>query len=227
MAGESTKRYVFLGFPQRPDAPSPPAIPTIEKTPFLTIPNDGANVTMMKLTSHTGTHLDVPLHVIADGNATTDLDAADYVFTSPVVFDLPLGDAEVVQPDQLEPFVKQGQDADFLLFRFGYGPVRRADPDRYSVKSPGFGVESAQFLLENFPKMRGLGMDVPSLSCIEYLDDTFEAHHVLLRGKGRRFIVIEDLNLEQDLAELSQVIVAPLLVDGLDGGPCTVFGVLG
>ena len=219
--------YIFLGFPQKMNAPSPPAIPTIELSPFLTIDEDGANVTMMRLTSHTGTHIDAPFHVIAGGLTITDLEPQDFVFENPIVIDLRLKDTEVVQPEHLEPFVEAGQEADLLLVRFGYGPVRRADPDHYSIKSPGFGVASADYLRQNFPKLRGLGMDVPSLSCIEYLQETMAAHHVLLAGEGRRFIVIEDLNLEQDLTGLTKVIVAPLLVESLDGAPVNVIGEVG
>lgn len=219
-------RYVFLGYPLRSDAPSPPAIPPIETSPFLTIAKDGANVTMLKFTSHTGTHLDVPRHVIADGLGLTELDPADFVFEHPVVLDLPLGDTVVVQPEHLQAFVEQAQDADLLLFRFGYAEVRRTDPARFSTKSPGFGVESARFLRSNFPMMRGLGMDVPSLSCIEYLDETMAAHHELFSGDGRRFVVIEDMNLDQDLTGLQRVVAAPLLVYRCDGGPCTVIGEL-
>jgi kynurenine formamidase len=69
-------------------------------------------------------------------------------------------------------------------------------------------------------------MDVPSLSCIDYLEETMAAHHSLLGGEGRRFIIIEDMNLEQDLTGLVKVIVAPLLVDGNDGGPVNVIGEL-
>lgn len=220
-------KYIFLGFPQRMNAPSPPAIPSIELSPFLTIDTDGANVTLMKLTSHTGTHMDAPYHVIANGLTISDLEPGDYVFERPYVIDLPLEDMEIVQPEDLEPFIAGGQEADLLLVRFGYGPVRRADPDRYSIKSPGFGVESADYLRQSFPRLRGLGMDVPSLSCIEYLDETMAAHHVLLGGEGRRFIVIEDLNLEQDLTGLSKVIVAPLMVENMDGAPVNVIGELG
>jgi len=219
-------QYIFLGFAQRSDAPSPPAIPTIKTRPFLTIEKDDANVTMMELTSHTGTHLDTPAHVIADGMTLTDLHAEDFVFHSPKVFDVRLGDTEIVQPEHLEPFVSQGQGADLLLFRFGCAEVRRTDPKRFSTKRPGFGVESAEFLRANFPAMRALGMDVPSLSCIEHLDRTFRAHHALLGGAGRRFLVIEDMNLEYDLSTLRSVVVAPLLVERIDGGPCTIIGEL-
>ena len=87
---------IYLSFPLRSDAPSPPAIPTIELSPFLTIAEDGANVTKITLTSHTGTHLDTPRHVIPDGLTLTDLEPADFIFDRPAVIDLPMGDAEVV-----------------------------------------------------------------------------------------------------------------------------------
>ena len=219
--------YIFLGFPQKMDAPSPPAIPTIELSPFLTIEDDGANVTMMKLTSHTGTHMDAPFHVIEGGLTITDMEAGDFVFGNPVVIDLPLEETEVVQPEHLEQFIEVGQEADLLLVRFGYGPFRRSNPDDYSIKCPGFGVASAEYLRQRFPRLRGLGMDVPSLSCIEYLEETMAAHHALLGGEGRRFIIIEDMNLEQDLTRLTKVIVAPLMVEHLDGAPVSLIGELG
>ena len=215
-------QYIFLGFPLRTDAPSPPAIPTIELHPFLTIEKDDANVTMMKLTSHTGTHLDTPAHVFADGLRLTDFEAPDFVFSHPYVIDLPSEDTHIVQPGDLEPFEAGGEKADLLLFRFGYGSIRRSDPKRYSLKSPGFGVESAEYIRDKFPAMRAIGMDVPSLSTIEYLEKTFRAHHVLLGGEGRKFLVIEDMNLEHELGGLRSVVVAPLLVDQIDGCPCTI-----
>ena len=221
------EKTIYLSFPLRSDAPSPPAIPTIELSPFLTIAEDGANVTKMTLTSHTGTHLDTPRHVFSNGLTLTDLEPADFIFDRPAVIDLPMGDAEVVQPEHLQPFVEHCREADFLLFRFEYADIRREDKERFSVKSPGFGVESARFLRQEFPAMRGMGMDVPSLSCIEHLDETMAAHHELLGGEGRRFIVVEDMDLEHDLENLKKVIVAPLLVEGIDGGPVTVMGVVG
>jgi kynurenine formamidase len=220
------ERAIHLSFPLRSDAPSPPAIPAIELSPLLTLAADGANVTKMTLTSHTGTHLDVPRHVIRDGLTLTDLEPADFIFDRPVVVDLRLGDGEIVQPKDLEAFVGTSREVDLLLFRFGYADVRRKDKTRFSVKAPGFGVESARFLRKEFPALRGVGMDVPSLSCIEHLDDTMAAHHELLSGEGRRFIVVEDMDLEHDLKGLRRVIVAPLRVDQGDGGPVTAYGMI-
>ncbi len=217
-------QYVFLGFPLSTETPSPPAIPSIELSPFMSIDADDANVTRVTLTTHSGTHLDTPCHVIKGGLTLSDFGAEDFVFTHPLVIDLPLEDEATVQSAQLEPFAARGENADLLLFRFGYGPVRRAEPARYSAHAPGFGIESAQFLRERFPRLRAVGMDVPSLSTIAHLDETFQAHHVLLGGEKHKFLVIEDMNLEHDLAGLSMVVVAPLWIAGLDGGPCTVIG---
>lgn len=211
----------------RTDSPSPPAIPAIEINPFLSLAQgDDANVSMIKLTSHTGTHLDVPAHVVEGGLTIDQFSPEEFVFDRPVVVDFQLGDGEVVEPHHLESILGLAKEADLLLCRFGYGPIRHSDPARYSLKCPGFGVASAECLVANLPNLQAIGMDVPSLACIEYLDETMAAHNVLLGGEGRRFLVIEDMNLDHGLTNLKSVWVAPLLVAGLDGAPCTVIGVL-
>jgi arylformamidase len=218
-------KHIFLNHPLSTDSPNPPAIPKPEFTPFMSLAKgDAANVTTIKVASHTGTHVDVPCHVIPDGLTITQFAADEFIFTQPMVFDLNLNDEALVMPDHLKPFVEKGRNADLLLFRFGYGSVRRVEPARYSMKCPGFGVESAEFLVKNFPKMRCLGMDVPSLSCIAYLEKTMKAHNIILAGNAGRFLVIEDMNLDQDLSQLKKVIVAPWLIKDLDGGPATIFG---
>jgi hypothetical protein len=68
-------------------------------------------------------------------------------------------------------------------------------------------------------------MDVPSLACIEHLDDTMAAHNRLLEGEGCRFLVVEDMKLDDDLIELAEVRINPWLVSGMDSGPCSVVGI--
>jgi kynurenine formamidase len=223
-----SKKMVFLSYPLSADGPNPPAIPKPEFTPFMSLDKgDDANVTLIKVVSHTGSHVDAPCHVIKDGITITDFRADELVFDQPVVFDLPLKDEQVVMPADLLPFVEAGKEADLLLFRFGYGAVRRSEPSRYSQKCPGFGMESAEFLLKNFPKMRCVGMDVPSLACIADLDHTMQSHNVLLAGNSGRFLVLEDMYLDQDLTGLSRVIVAPWLIKNLDGSPGVFLGEIG
>ena len=221
----AVKKCVILGYPLLVDSPHPPAIPPMEISPLYRLTNgDAANVSILRLANHTGTHVDAPAHVIEDGLSITESKAEEFLFDHPVVVDLPLGDGAVVEPSHLRPAVSAADKADLLLIRFGYGHVRKTEPARYSSKCPGFGTAAAEFVLQNLPRLRALGMDVPSLSCIDHLDETMAAHNILLGGRGRRFLVIEDMNLEDDLRSLERVWVAPWLVAEIDSAPCTVLG---
>ncbi len=216
-----------LSYIMREDDPLPPAIPPLQRASMMSLDRgDDANVFILTLANHSGTHVDAPRHVEADGLPITAFEPAEFHFTRPLVLDLPLADGTVVSPESLAPFALAIGGADLVLLRFGYGRVRSHEPARYRDSCPGFGIEGAAYLRQHFPALRALGMDVPSLSCIRYLDQTMRAHNVLLGGAGCRFLVIEDLNLDQDLTGLAEVWVAPLLVEGTDSAPCTVFGVV-
>jgi arylformamidase len=218
-------RDVFLSYLISVDSPNPPAIPAVEIMPLYRVAKgDAANVSVLKLANHTGTHVDAPAHVIEGGARICEFGPNELLFKRPVLIDLQLGDGEIVLPSHVEPFLDVAKDADLLLCRFGYGSVRRNEPARYSRKCPGFGIASTELLLKALPSLRAIGMDVPSLACIEHLEETMAAHNVLLRGVGRRFLVIEDMNLEGDLNGLASVWIAPWQIADIDSAPCTVIG---
>jgi kynurenine formamidase len=91
---------------------------------------------------------------------------------------------------------------------------------------PGFGIESARWLRQNCPDLRAVGMDVPSIACIAKLEETMPCHHELLAGELRRFLIIEDMKLDQDLRGLREVRISPWLVGGMDSGPCSIVGII-
>lgn len=217
---------IWLSHPLDVRDPRPPAIPAPELSPLYTVEKDGANVQILRLANHTGTHVDAPRHVIADGLCLTDFAPEEFIFTRPVVLDLPLPDATIVEPKHLEAFAPRLQGADLALFRFGYGRVRREEPERFSARCPGWGVAGGRWLRENGPTLRAIGMDVPSVACIAFLEETMACHNELLGGAGRRFFILEDMNLEADLTGLREVRMNPWLVNGMDSGPCSVVGLL-
>jgi kynurenine formamidase len=92
---------------------------------------------------------------------------------------------------------------------------------------PGFGVEAGRWLRQKLPALRAMGMDVPSVACIARLEETMPVHHELLQGAERRFLIVEDMNLDYDLQRLIAVQVCPWRVTGMDSGPCSVIGTLG
>ena len=181
---------------------------------------------ILRLASHTGTHLDSPRHVIPDGLVITDFSPDELIFTRPVVIDLRLSDAAIVSPLDLEPFSPELAEANIALFRFGYGAVRSGEPRRFSSQCPGFGIESGRWLRKVALNLRAMGMDVPSVACIAHLDQTMAVHHELLGGPGRRFLIIQEMHLDHDLTGLHQVRVCPWRVRDMDSGPCSVVGCL-
>jgi kynurenine formamidase len=218
--------YIWMSFPLAIADPRPPAIPAPELTTLYTIDKDGASVHVLKLASHTGTHVDAPGHVVMDGLPIGAFAPEELVFTRPVVVDLPAADDVVIEPEHLRPHEGLLQSGDLALLRFGLAAVRATDPERFSRHSPGLGVSAALWLRRRCPQLRALGMDVPSLSCIARLEETMAAHNELLGGAGRRFLVVEDMDLGKDLAGLREVRISPWRVEGMDSAPCSVVGVI-
>src|SRR6185437_3494411 len=132
-----------------------------------------------------------------------------------------------IEPEDLQPHATALSNADLGLLRFNYGEIRRSDPARYSAHCPGLSVAAAKYLRAACPDLRGLGMDVPSIATIAHLEETMPAHHALLDGPGRRFLIVEDMHLAGDLGDLRAVFVAPWLIAGIDSAPCAVYGVRG
>jgi kynurenine formamidase len=206
--------------------PRPPAIPAPSLKAFMSLARgDEANVQVLRLASHTGTHVDAPAHVIEGGVDIHDFLPADLIFTKIAVFRMKRGDAEIVMPEDLTPFAERLRRAEMALFDFGYGKMRREDPVRYSLRSPGFGVEAAEWLKMHCPRLRAVGLDVPSFSVIAHIEKTMKAHAVLLGVTERKMLLIEEMNLEGDLHGLREVRVNPWRVAGMDSGPCSIIGV--
>jgi arylformamidase len=217
-------KICMLSYPLNIADPLPPAIPPPHIEPFLTIERDGARVFTITVRNHSGTHVDAPAHVIPDGLCISDFEPKDFWFWHPVLIDLDLSDEATIEPEHLRPHADVISQADLLLLRLGYGSIRRSDPARYCTKCPGFSVRSAEYVRHSFPTLRAIGMDVPSFACIARLDETMRAHNVVLEGRGRRFLIIEDMKLNLDLHDLRAVCIAPWIIDGVDSAPCAVYG---
>src|SRR5439155_22575819 len=86
-------KLVWLSHRLGIDDPRPPAIPAPQVSDLYTIEKDGANVQILRLASHTATHLDSPRQVIPDGLVIGDFGPQELVFTRPVVVDLRRPDA--------------------------------------------------------------------------------------------------------------------------------------
>ncbi len=219
--------YVELSHRLSVNTPLPIGVPPVNITQHSSIDRgDGSNLFVLHFSNHTGTHIDAPWHFVPSGLRITDFALEEFVFNRPLCLDVPLGGGQMFEAKHLWPHAGRIGECDLLLLRTGYTRMRRSDPERYALFSPGMSAEGAGYLAENFPQLKALGLDTISLAAMQHLEEGLEAHRILLRGERRRFLIIEDMNLDGDLSHLRQVMAVPLFVEGVDSAPCTVMGVV-
>jgi arylformamidase len=193
---------------------------------------DGAVANWFSLSTinHNGTHVDAPWHFDPAGQRLDELDPTTFVFSRPVLIDLPKGPGELITDDDLRPFGDALDGADILLLRTGFGArLRDADPGTYGQDGPGF-AESAGLFLRRFAALRCLAMDIISAGAPAHRDEAVAFHRAAL-GSGVAdaanpfVLLVEDCRLDPDLTadDLGLVILAPLRLAPSDGAPCTIF----
>ncbi len=220
--------YVELSHRLSVEAPLPPGVPAMQVQHYSSIDRgDASNLFLLQLSNHSGTHVDAPWHFMATGLRICDFCIKEFVFDHPLCIDVEVGDGQLLERAHFEPQAERIGQADLLLIRTGYTRWRRKSPEKYALQSPGMSVQGAGYLAGHFPRLRAIGLDTISLASMQHLEEGLEAHRILFRGEGRRFLIIEDVNLEFDLSQLQRVIALPLFIEGVDSSFCTIMGITG
>ncbi len=217
----------LLSYPLGPSTPTfdGEAAPAFEPV-VLTARGEPGNVHRFSTVNHMSTHLDAPWHFNHEGLRLTDLGPEWFVYSRPVLIDLPAADATLITPDDLAPFTEAAAGADLLLIRTGFGRCRATDPQRWGSRNPAFRPDAAEWFMA-LHDLRAVGMDVPSALCPLHLEDGIEFHRNMLgrRREDRFVLIVEDVRIDDDLTTgdlTNGVVVAPLLLEDLDGAPATV-----
>ena len=213
----------YLSYPLDIDSPRPPAIPQGSLEEFLNIKSDDASVQKLSVYSHTGTHLDTSAHVFEDGVHITDFQPCELVFDKIGIIDMTLPENYVVEKSDLEKYCDVLAKNEFIIFNFNLYSKRLKDAESYIYKSPGFSVEAGKYLAR-YKNIKGIGMDAPSAASIFKLDETMSVHNELLKSNNGRFIIIEEMKLENNEKRPKKLTVVPWLVKGMHSGPCVVIG---
>jgi arylformamidase len=221
----------LLSHPLAPDTPTYPDTPGVSIDPASRIDRgDVANWFVITTQNHAATHVDGPWHFNPFGRRITEIDPAEFLFRHPVVVDVPKGDDELVTGADLGAHDAEIAGADLLLVRTGYGARwRSADPARYSHHGPGFDASAGRYLVGRQPNVRAVAMDFISSACLAYEQEGIEFHRICLgrRAEDPYVFLVEDARIDADLAagDLGLVVMAPLLVEGQDGGPVTMLAI--
>lgn len=189
--------------------------------PHTRIDPDGYNTTNLHLYSHSGTHMDAPLHFL-DGGSTIDRWPLEQLVGPAQVIDL-----SSVAPHGLHTVADLLPHADKvtpgcrLLLRTDWS-LHAELPD-YRPDMPRISAELARWLVE-----RGVGLvgvETPSVASLrpENKAELTEVHQILLGG---RIVIVESLTALRELRrEIVEFIALPLKIDGGDGSPVRAIAV--
>ncbi len=184
---------------------------------------DSSNSWRLTFTNHIGTHVDAPNHFDDDGPRISEFRPEELVFSDVRVIDVPKSPGDAVTAEDLTEHEDLLRTSEAVLIRTGMQRFRTESPEIYSGVGISLSVEAAK-LIASFSNLRAIGIDAISISSPQRREIGREAHRVLL--KGRRFLIVEDMDLQGKPERYDVLLIAPLMIEQIDSAPCTVYGII-
>jgi arylformamidase len=188
--------------------PTDPAPPKIYRYHDVEM---GAKVTMsmLEIISHTGTHIDTPLHFIPGGSTVTDMPLDATIGPCRV---LEIKDQQKIKAAELEPYnIKKGER---ILCKTRNSP-KTYTSDKFVEDYVYLDGDAADYLVS-----RGIilfGLDNITIGHFKETDNLNRTHRTLLAAG---IYILEDLALEGVPAGEYELLCLPLLMWKGDAGPC-------
>jgi arylformamidase len=165
-----------------------------------------ANVTMCRMTAHTGTHMDAPCHFLDGGGGIDRFPLALAVGPARVI---EVSDAPVLGWAQLES--KNIQPGERVLLKTR-NSNRRWDNQDFDTDFVALDASGARLLADR--RVSLIGVDYLSVGLFQ--GDGVETHQILLKSG---IWILEGLNLTATPEGEYELICLPLRIAGCDGSP--------
>lgn len=170
--------------------------------------SDGFAELSLCFSSHIGTHIDVPYHIIPSGGTITDLPIDNFMGKAFKINSSRLSDNLVAQ---IKEKITLYGIPDFIILQTNWDK-NWGKPEYLSV-FPLPDMSTFKYLSEL--KLKGVGIDAISIDAIN--SETFMAHQYIL---GSDKIIIENLrNLDNVPDSMFEFFCLPLKIENGDGSP--------
>lgn len=198
---------------------------------------DTSNNSFIHMPSHLGTHIDSPYHFDSNGPTLDLLGPQEFIFSQVHIIDYPAEPEELLGGKEwLNLFESIPEATDLLLVKTGFEKYRKdaelkAHESQYIFHNPGWLPEAGIWLREN-RQIKAIGFDFISLTSYQNRILGRQAHRVFLSLKPddvdgnwnhKPIMIIEDMKLSELEGVPELVVAAPLVFDGADGSPATIF----
>jgi len=186
----------------------------------------GFKETLISLYSHTGTHIDAPAHLYANGLTLDKYPVEQFAGKALIIDCRMLKKGEKITMTLIEEKGNSLNEAEFVLFLTGYSALWESP--LYFKDFPLLSKEVVEWV--NQRKLKGIGIDAPSFDTVtvddlEQASDELHNHRAIL--KTNNTILLENLcRLEEVGVELFTLCALPLNTLNADGAPARVIAMV-
>jgi kynurenine formamidase len=193
--------------------PTFPGSPQPNFIPWENIKEDGYNLELLFLSSHTGTHMDAPHHFLEKGTKIHEI-SLEKLVSEAVLIKSKKKSGEPITKTDIQKFEKKhGKIKSFSSVIFSTGWQRNLQKKYYFTESPGLSVSAAKYLASK--KINLVGIDSPSIDV--GTDPKFSVHQIFAK-KG--MLIVENLaNLDKIKSPTFHLVVLPLKLKNATGSP--------
>ena len=201
-----------ISVPIRPSIMVWPGDPAVVLNPLSAISTgEHANVTEIKMSAHTGTHIDAPKHFIDNGKAVDQIPLWKLIGRT-LVMEI---DEDIDGITDLVLATHPAKDLLFtvtkVLFKTRNSGLWRTSPSTFQADYVGIDASGAEFLAQLDLDL--IGVDYLSVAPYEA---TSEPHLAFL---SKEIVLLEGINLEQVQGGIYDLFCLPLNIEGCDGAP--------
>jgi arylformamidase len=197
-----------------------PRLRGVQFEPCHTYERDGYNTRTLHLYSHSGTHMDAPLHFAAGDGTIDRIPLTHCVLPACVANISHLPPKALISVADLSAVANRLQPGEGLILKSGWS--RHIDqPQYYRDNFPRISEELARWCIDR--RVRLLGVEPPSVADVNDKAELTLIHKLLL---GAEIVIVEGLT-NLDALSLDHVLfcAAPLKIEGGDGSPCRAFAI--
>ncbi len=184
---------------------------------------DGWNARTLHLYSHTGTHLDAPLHFDRGDGKAIDKIPVDSCMGIAHVVDLGgFPERQLITVEDLGKVAENFERGESLLLHTGWSK-HFEEREYYHDNFPRVSEELATWCAQKGVKM--LGVEPPSVADVNNLPEVTRIHEILLDAE---IVIVEGLaHVGEITADKVFFAALPLKIGGGDGTPCRAFAIEG
>ncbi len=193
-----------------------PSFPGSPKPQFISWSNlkeDGYNLELLFLSSHTGTHLDAPYHFVKNGLKINQI-PLDRLIGKAILIKIKKTKNNAITKSDIILFEgKNGKIPNKSSIFFFTGWQKNLQKKNYFTENPGLDISAAKYIASK--KINLVGIDSPSIDLGN--DESFNVHHIFSKNN---ILIVENLtNLKKISSKEFNFTILPLKLKDATGSP--------